>query len=217
MALKDYEASRGKVAGIQNRLNQTVESIRNNKAYSDSGRRAEMAKATLLAKKEAAALKAEFLADREAQRKSLQKRLFGILGEPTHTELIVMRDSQERADAIKDEETALRKLRRADQSGDTYMAKAIAERAVEKGWRSVVDTYAENAPLGTRTALEALADIPSGLRTNLADAATFTIRAPAELGGANDAVLEVYTRGDDNTAQRLTSMLPRGGVPAHGA
>ena len=94
MAIEGYEEPRGKVARIQSRLNQTIEDIRNNRSYSDSGRRAELAKATLQAKKEAAALKADFIAEREATRKSLQKRLFGILGEPTHTELIVMRDSQ---------------------------------------------------------------------------------------------------------------------------
>ena len=47
VALKDYEASRGKVAAIQSRLNRTIESIRENPAYSDPGRRAEMARATL--------------------------------------------------------------------------------------------------------------------------------------------------------------------------
>ena len=50
MALKHYEESRGKVSRIQSRLNQTIEDIRNNRSYSESGRRAEMAKATLAAR-----------------------------------------------------------------------------------------------------------------------------------------------------------------------
>lgn len=194
MAIEGYEEPRGKVARIQSRLNQTIEDIRNNRSYSDSGRRAELAKATLQAKKEVAALKADFIAEREATRKSLQKRLFGILGEPTHTELIVMRDSQERADAITDEDTAMRKLRRADLSGDSYMAKAVAERAAERGWNEVVNAYAETAPPSTRAALDQLAAIPSGRRTGLADSAVFTIHAPKEIGAVANSELESIAR-----------------------
>ena len=46
LALKNYQQSRGQITRIQSRLNQTIEDIRNNRSYSDSGRRAEMAKAT---------------------------------------------------------------------------------------------------------------------------------------------------------------------------
>lgn len=73
MAIEGYEEPRGKVARIQSRLNQTIEDIGNNRSYSDSGRRAEMAKATLDARKEADALRTELLAVRESRRESLEK------------------------------------------------------------------------------------------------------------------------------------------------
>jgi hypothetical protein len=57
MALKDYEDVRGKVSLIQQRLNADVETIRGNKSYSGHGRTVELAKATLQAQKEAAAIK----------------------------------------------------------------------------------------------------------------------------------------------------------------
>jgi hypothetical protein len=196
MALKDYEASREKVGRIQIRLNNAVDQIRNNRRYTEDARRAEMATATLKAKKDAAALKAEFLAERDARRESLEKRLFGILGTPDPTELMVLRDARDRAASITSEEEADTKLRLANQAGDTYMARAIAQVAITKGWRPVVNTFAETAPLGTKTALEELGDIPSGRNTKLADNSTFSIRNPAELGSADDGRLEVIARSD---------------------
>ena len=56
------------------------------------------------------------------------------------------------------------------------------------------NTYAATAPLGTRSALEELADIPSGRMTNIADA-PFTIHAPSEIGAATTSVLEAIARG----------------------
>jgi hypothetical protein len=201
MALKHYEESRGKVSRIQLRLNQAIEDIRSNQAYSPEGRRGEMAKATLEASKEAQALKAEFVAARESRRESLEKRLFGLLGSPTATELMVMRDSGDRAATLESAEDAQLKLKLANQAGDTFMAKAIAQVAATKGWGEVVETYAAIAPLGTRAGLEELAAIPAGPRTNIGDAATFSIRPPQELGTADNSILESIARGDEHTAE----------------
>ena len=202
MALKDYEAARGKVAAIQSRLNRTIEAIRNNKAYSDSGRRAEMARATLQARKEAAALKGSFLLSEMRVGNPGTPPVW--LTAPTPTELMVMRDSRDRAAALQNAEDAQLKLKLANQAGDTFMAKAIAQVAAAKGWSDVVESYAETAPLGTRSALEQLADIPSGRMTAVADAASFAIRAPHEFHGHNNAVLEAVAREDE--AARLGPM-----------
>ena len=155
-----------------------------------------MARATLQAKKEAQALKAEFLAEREARRESLERRLFGLAGTPSATELMVMRDSRDRAASLTSAEDAQLKLKLANQAGDTFMAKAIAQVAAAKGWAEVVETYAETAPLGTRSVLEQLADLPGGRLTAMGDAAVFSTRAPREFQGNNDAVLEAVARGD---------------------
>jgi hypothetical protein len=117
---------------------------------------------------------------------------------------MVMRDSRDRAATLQSAEDAEFKLKLANQAGDSFMAKAIAQVAATKGWSDIVNTYAATAPLGTRSALEELADIPSGKRTDLADAATFSIRPPTELGTAADnSILEAIARGDDHTAESL--------------
>ena len=208
MALEAYEESREKVARIQGRLNNTIEAIRNERRYTDSARRTEMAKATLKAKREADGIRKAFLAEREARRESLEKRLFGILGTPDPTQLMVLRDARDRAAAITTEDEANTKLRMANQAGDTYMARAIAQVAITKGWTPVVDTFAETAPVGTKTALEALGEIPSGRNTKIIDAAAFSIRPPRELGRPDPAVLEAMARDDDETVRTLQRSDP---------
>jgi hypothetical protein len=199
MALKHYEESRGKVSRIQSRLNQTIDDIRNNRSYSEAGRRAEMAKATLAARKEADALKTAFLAERESRRESLEKRLFGLTA-PTPTELTVLRDSRDRARTLKTAEDAALTMKLANQAADSYMSKAIVHVAAANGWHDVVNIYAATAPLGTRRALEELADIPSGRMTNIADTATFTVHAPKEIGAVTDHELETISRA--HTSER---------------
>lgn len=170
-----------KMAAIQQRLNRDADAIRNNRNYSDQGRRTEMAKLVQQARKQRDTLKNAYLAEREARRETLQRSLFGITGDATPQQLMILRDSRDRAAKIEGPEEAATKLALANQSGDTFMAQAIAMVAATKGWREVINAYADRAPAGTRTSLEELADIPTGPRTNFADAAAFSLREPAEL------------------------------------
>jgi hypothetical protein len=105
MSIEHYDGARAKIARIHSRLNSQLDDIRHNQSYSESGRRVEMAKATLAARQEADALKAAFLAERETRRESLNKRLFG-LSAPSPTELMVWRDSQDRAASLTNAEDA---------------------------------------------------------------------------------------------------------------
>ena len=193
MALKNYEESRGKITRIQSRLNQTIEDIGNNRSYSDSGRRAEMAKATLDARKEADALRTELLAERESRRESLEKRLFGLLGTPTPTELMVMRDSRDHVASLENAEDAQLKLKLANQAGDTFLAKAIAQAAATKGWSDIVNTYADSA---TRNTQRTRGTRRHPLRPyDQHRGRPFTIHAPSEIGAATTSVLEAIARG----------------------
>ena len=203
-----YDDSRAKIARIQSRLNSQIDDIRHNTSYSESGRRAEMAKMTLVARKEVDKLKAAFLTEREARRESLEKLLFGLTA-PVHTELLVWRDSQDRAKALQSPEDAELSLKLARQAGDTFMAKAIAQVAATKGWNTVVNTYAESASNSTRAALDELSNLPSGRMTRLADSAVFNVRAPRELEGSSDSVLEAIARGQKTAReQRAWASLP---------
>jgi len=110
----------------------------------------------------------------------------------------VLRDSRDRAQAIKSQEDAQLSLQLAKQAGDKFMVKAIAQLAVTKGWTSVVDAYtADNSH--ARSMLDELAAIPSGPRTNTADAAAFSVQVPKELSaftGVNAGSLERLAAGE---------------------
>lgn len=209
MGLPDYP--RDKIAAIQQRLDNTVHAIRNNKAYSDTGSRAEIAKAVLAARREANELKDKTVAERNSRRESLQRRLFGIGGSATPAEMMVLRDSRDRAAAIENENQASTKLRLANQAGDTYMARAIAQIAFDKGWRDIVETYVDTAPLGTRAGLEELAQIPVGKMVTTADALAFKLREPDGFFGVRDDLAECIARGDQAVAElRSTDQFTRG-------
>lgn len=190
------EYPREKIAAIQRRLDSAAALIRDSNSFSDQGRRAELAKLTQKAREERDAIKAEYIKARKERRESLEKRLFGITGEPSAPELMLMRDARIRAGALKTEDEAHTQLTLARQANDVLMCRAIAQVAVAKGWDEVVAAHVEHAPAGTGAALEELTDMPTGSRTGFADSAAFSIREPQEL--------RAY-RGDDDLERLATS------------
>jgi hypothetical protein len=201
VALPNYP--REKVAGIQRNLDAAVAAIRDNKNLSETGRRTEIAKATLAARKQAEALKTETRAARESRRAELERRVFGIAGTPSPAELMVMRDSRDRAAGLNSAEEAGLTLKLAAQAGDSFMSKAVAQVAAAKGWGDVLSTFTATAAYDTKAALEELADIPTGRGTALADTAAFKIRDPREFLGTRDEVVEAFARGDQSMANHL--------------
>ena len=53
---------------------------------------------------------------------------------------MVMRDSRDRAASLENAEDAQLKLKLANQAGDTFLSKAIAQAAATKGWSDIVNT-----------------------------------------------------------------------------
>lgn len=81
--------------------------------------------------------------------RSLERTVLGTVGSDP-TEVISYRDATERASAVDDLRTGEEMMRRALLSGDTGLAKALLNRAVERGWQTVAEAYsAENPAIGT--------------------------------------------------------------------
>lgn len=193
MSLQQYDEARQKIAAIQQRLDVTVRELRDNHAYSPSGRRTEMAKAVVAAKKESDALRNKFIAARNLRRESLQKSLFGDLSTASSLEVANMRDADDRAERLENVGAAQALLDRARQRGDGVLARAVARHAYNQGWRDVIDTYAEQTGSITKGLLDELVGIPAGKNTDTTDALVFRVRAPQELSGMDsDAALERY-------------------------
>lgn len=172
---------RQEMAAIQARLTNRAEEIRNNRRYNDHGKRAELAKLVREARQQRDELRKTYIAERETRRETLQRILFGVPGEATAEQLMIMRDSRDRAMKLKGPDDAAAHLSAALQAGDRYLAQAIAMVATDKGWREVVDTYADRAPAGTRASLDELSDIHTGPRTHSVDNIVFRLREPEEL------------------------------------
>ncbi|OYN78897.1 hypothetical protein [Mycolicibacterium sphagni] len=181
-----YDEHHRRIASIQSRLDNTIESLRNNSSLSDRGRRAEMARATVNAKQMVDRLKTEVVTARNQERERLEMHLFGLASDQGG--IAAARDAADRADKIEGPDVAAAALKRAQLMSDKSMQRAIAYRATTKGWNNVVDQYvdglgAEGIP--TALSLQKLAEIPGGPGTNLADAAVFRVREPRELLGAD--------------------------------
>ena len=143
MSLSYYTGKKAAVAGIQRRLDEQLNTIRNNRSYSDSGRKSEMAKRVLVARAEMNKMKSNFAAERQARGENLHRIVFGNTSGATAAELIADRDARDRAGQLSTLEDANAMLRRANQNGDESLAKAVAEAAFNRGWTDVARDYAD--------------------------------------------------------------------------
>jgi hypothetical protein len=205
MSLDSYADSRRRISQIQSRLDETIESLRANTSLSDQGRRAEMAKATLDARKMVERVKTEVVTARTQRRNELTRYLFGL--SPEEGGILTMRDARDRAAKLDGPEAAGAALRQAQLAGDRSLVKAITHVAVDHGWQSVIDDYV--AALGPEEvtpialSLQSLAAIPSGRNTDTADAAVFRVRPPNELFGSRDEEIAWLARDAAPEAQQL--------------
>lgn len=105
------------------------------------------------------------LAELQAQEKkivadeilSLERRVYGTVGSSPEA-VISFRDAQERAERIDTPSDGLRAMQRSLTSNDAGLAQAILGRALELGWREVVDEYAASNP-GVASAVSELATL----------------------------------------------------------
>lgn len=168
-----------------------LEGIRADPSLTASGKREQIA----LAYQQALGEIHQARADEErhiAERKEyLEDNLFNVTPRTGAADFISYRDAQDRVASIPAddaEDTAMRYLAQAERSGDTHLAKAVIQRAMEEEWVPVLNRYAETHA-GTEPKLQELFDLTAGTRTTTSlmqsfiTEGTYTIPAPAELSG----------------------------------
>jgi hypothetical protein len=194
----DYTDARQQVARIQQRLNETVESIRANRSLTAAGRKREIAAATLEARRKADQLRNEHAAERQEYRYTRQRIAFGKYTGATGSDVIADRDARDRAAQLKAPGDAKAMLAKAILHNDESLAKAVAAHAYDRGWRGVVERYGE--AFDRQVFIDQLDDTPVGPRTDTADRIIFHIRNPQELGTASE--LELQTTADQTVADK---------------
>jgi hypothetical protein len=172
------DEAKKKMANVRASFSREADEIRDNPSYSHEGRQREIAKVFLAHRKKAADLRNEFTAASKARRLELERRLFGL---PAGGDVLAYRDAVDRADAIRSTEGAESMLARAQRSGDTLLARAVAAHAFNRGWNTVASSYAVEA--GHTAALDELGDLRGSTVSSLGEAALFGIPSPPELKG----------------------------------
>jgi hypothetical protein len=136
---------RTRAASLQDEWSRLIRNVGRDSRLTDEGKRVELDREFAAVKKELATLR-----DREKdlvrdQKESLERLLFGLNGSDPN-KIIAYRDAQDRAARVKDKAAALEVYHSAQISNDDSLTKAILAKAVEYGYREIIDDYIRRHP-----------------------------------------------------------------------
>jgi len=156
-----FQEKAREVARLQREYSRRLEEIRADKTLSALGRRQLIEAEHQKTSAAIAKLRREYEAEREQERRELQRRAFGVphfnLATPAERAQIAegYRTAIDRAERAKDPTEALALLKRADRTGDSHLGRAVALVAAEKGWHGVL-TEAVNLGMADHDAVSEL-------------------------------------------------------------
>ncbi len=164
-----------------------LENVRSDRELSAEGKKTRITAAWRKAASETKQLQQELRESRETRRRELQQRVFGPLyprfANETERQMAQLnfRDALDRADRVTNDEQATRLLERAERSGDTALARAIAAVAAERGYATTLDTYLATRPDDAETVRE-LSELTPSAQEHFTERMTFSIERPPEVG-----------------------------------
>lgn len=156
-----FQDKAAEVARLRREYDRKVEAIRQDKTLSALGRQQLIRKAFEETNEAIAKVRREHEAEREQERRELQRRAFGVphfnLATPAERAQVAegYRTAIDRAEQAKDPQEAIALLRRADRTGDSHLGRAVALVAAEKGWHGVL-TEAVNLGMADHDAVSEL-------------------------------------------------------------
>jgi len=136
---------RAQASSVQVAHGRSIAAINSDPTLSPEGKRVQLAENGERVKAQLQDLKAKEmqLVDDEILR--LERMLDAKAGS-TSSDIIAFRDAQDRAERISDSDEATRILSRADRTGDMALAHAVFRRAIDSGWKSTVQAFAQANP-----------------------------------------------------------------------
>lgn len=176
---------------IKKALDAEVARLRAQRDLSPEGLKRRIAQAYVRASTEMQEAKAAASAGREARYDELHRKMFGnpTAGDPQSA--INFRDCQERAAQVKNAREAAALLKRAHQTGDEALGKAVAMKALEMapmggGWVSLINEWAELN--GVDAELTEISELTSGgAMKSLQRGWEHSLSVPPELGSGAHA------------------------------
>jgi len=173
---------------IRANLDAVAQRINSRKDLAHHARQTLLARAYVEARDALNALREEETARIDADRRKLERKLFGAGGLiPDPAAAVSRRDANDRAAELETPAAAQAALRRAERDGDATLAKAIAARAADlsadPAWAGIVHAYVAERPEDAETlkAMQALPDTSDGL-WKLQQAMQYGLAAPEGLG-----------------------------------
>lgn len=178
---------------VRRQVQERIDAARKDISLSDEGRRREMARAVVPARKQLEALRAEHAREQDEALRSAARAVFGPPkylsggGDPA-MRAFSYRDAVTRAGELNTGDEAGRLFELADATEDDLFARALAGRAVDAGWRDIVEAYGELDPgwaKAVRDYQAILAGRGPGLEQSIGRSIMFRLDVPAELKGHN--------------------------------
>lgn len=167
--------------------------IRNDQRFTDAEKRRRLAAAYLQTKTETESLKTAEAKDRSDRIQALRRRIYGRFDTTQGSDVIALRDAQERASALtsEDQARALELLNRANLNNDQSMTRALLMRAYEVQWVDVLNQYTAHNPSTERDIDElwTLSDGGETLAATLHREWSYVVTAPTEIASTPESEL----------------------------
>lgn len=195
---------------IQAAYNRRTEEIRGSSHLTAEAKRGLLAGAYRDAKRDLDALQQAYAGGRETQLRDLNRRLFSIdviagpaIGGDRASAVVAHRDAQDRvAQIVESNPDAARPrllelLARADRSGDEYLARAVADAALQVGDTEILEAFASSRPHTEQPLVQLLelAAEANSVQRRFSDSMQFAIAAPSEVGNAQGSTIDALADG----------------------
>lgn len=151
------EDLRAQAANLHKRSARTQDTIAKDPTLSEVGRQAKLDAERDRVRNQTRDLRKKETELINTKKETLQKRLFGLssVASTDPGQVLLYRDAQDRAARLTQSDEAAQAFTAAVRSDDKILAAAIVSRALDAGWRSIVNEYAAQNP----TAGEDLKDL----------------------------------------------------------
>ncbi|WP_461164944.1 hypothetical protein [Arthrobacter sp. R4-81] len=191
---------------IRTEQRDSIEAIRANRNLSPEGKKAQIARVHLQAKNEITKLERQEAGNRKARINDIRKQVFGLTGYQSAQDVISYRDAQDRVAGLgtQDEQKAMALYDRAELSGDSILAAALVNRALEAGWLNLANTYIEANPYKGAMVEElwhlqqAEPGANGSVQEEIVNSLAFHIQKPTELSNTHmDSQIEAIANSAD--------------------
>lgn len=177
-----------------------ADAIRADRRLTPEGKRSKLAQAYLKAKAEVDSLRAQETERTSTRRAELQRSLFGASSDPAS--VVAYRDAMDRVSKLNKVDEAHAALQRAEMTGDSIMARAIALHAADRGWAPVLQAYTQGDPMAQDSLAEltALTADVNDRTAQLSRSMSYSLSLPNELNGWSNQLEQLAAEDADDAA-----------------